>query len=62
MLMSALPDTIGITIQIINRNIAIVGGVTGRTMRHKPVGELVAKISKAHPGGVTAAAEAGDMK
>ena len=55
-LLPTIPKDIRLIISIINREINIVGGVTGRAETHTP-GEVMVEISNIFPGGVSAAAE-----
>lgn len=54
-LLPALPDRIEVTVVTIDRNIDIVGGVTGRA--YAP-GKVLLEVSETYPGGVMAAAQA----
>jgi hypothetical protein len=58
-LLPSLPRKIIFTLEIIDRNIDIVGGVTGRSEAHSPVGDVRLQLSKAYPGGIAGAARAG---
>lgn len=58
-LLPSLPGIIDFTVEIIDRNIDIVGGVTGWSQAHSPEGEIRIQLSNAYPGGVTGAARAG---
>lgn len=58
-LLPGLPGQVHITLGIIDRNIDIVDGVTGRSEAHNPVGEVRIELSNAYPGGVAGAARAG---
>ena len=53
-LLPTLPDVIDVTAMVIDRNVDIVGGVTGRA---DAPGKVLIEISSAFPGGVTAAAQ-----
>jgi hypothetical protein len=52
-LLPTLPDVIGVTAMVIDRNVDIVGGVTGRA---NAPGKVVIEISSGFPGGISAAA------
>lgn len=58
-LLKGLPDTIEVTVRVMNRNVDIVGGVTGRADEHKPVGKIIVEISNVYPGGIEKAADDG---
>ena len=58
-LLPALPGQLRITLGIIDRNIDIVDGVTGRSEAHSPVGDVRIELSNVFPGGVSGAARAG---
>ena len=58
-LLPTLPDTIHITISLVDWDLEIVGGVSGRSDAHTPVGEVILWLSHSHPGGIDAAVEAG---
>ena len=53
-LLPGLPDSIHVTVGITNRNIDVVGGVTGRADRP---GAITIDLSSVFPGGVVAAGE-----
>lgn len=57
LLLPHLPQNIEVDIQIIDRNIDVVGGVSGRTESNVPP-LVVIEISKVFPGGITAAVKA----
>lgn len=57
-LLPHLPNDIEVLVTIIDRNIDIVGGVTGRTESNVPALVFI-EISKVFPGGISAAASAG---
>jgi hypothetical protein len=52
-LLPALPDAIEVTAVVIDRNVDIVGGVTGRA---DAPGKVLIEISSVFPGGISAAA------
>ena len=54
-LLPALPDAIEVTAMAIDRNVDIVGGVTGRA---DAPGRVLIEISRVYPGGISAAAKA----
>ena len=54
-----LPDSINIEVQLIDRNIDIVDGVTGRTNEHKPSGKIIMEVSTVYPGGPVKAVQSG---
>jgi uncharacterized protein YjaZ len=56
MLLPTLPVVIEVTVVIINRNIDVVGGVTGRA---NAPGMVLLELSNVFPGGVSAAARTG---
>ena len=53
-LLPTLPKDIRIIVSIIDRNVDMVGGVTGRAETHTP-GEMIVEISNVFPGGISAA-------
>ncbi|MCB1025211.1 MAG: hypothetical protein KDB79_12520 [Acidobacteria bacterium] len=55
-LLPSLPENIKVTLIAIDRNIDIVGGVSGRA---DAPGEVIIEISKVFPGGITAASKTG---
>jgi len=55
-LLPTLPDAIEVTATVIDRNVDIVGGVTGRA---DAPGKVLIEISSVFPGGVSAAAQSG---
>lgn len=57
-LMPSLPQKITVKLSIMDRNLDIVGGTTGRTQKHKPNGEVYVYLSNLHPGGVQGAINA----
>lgn len=58
-LLPALPGNIDFTVEIIDRNIDIVSGVTGWSEAHSPKGDIRLQLSNVYPGGVAAAARDG---
>jgi hypothetical protein len=56
-LLPGLPGNITVEVHIIDRNIDVVGGATGRTGSNVPP-LLIIEISKVFPGGITAAVNA----
>ena len=57
-LMPSLPEKIEVIITIMDRDINIVGGTTGRTQKHDPEGQVYVYISNMHPEGVQGSIEA----
>ena len=55
-LLPNLPDSINVAVEIVDWNIDVVGGVTGRTETNSPL-QVVIQISETYPGGVVKAAE-----
>ncbi|WP_421807197.1 DUF2268 domain-containing putative Zn-dependent protease [Flagellimonas sp.] len=55
-LLPNLPDSINVAVEIVDWNIDVVGGVTGRTETNSPP-QVVIQISETYPGGVSKAAE-----
>jgi hypothetical protein len=55
-LLPNLPDSINVALEIVDWNIDVVGGVTGRTETNSPP-QVVIQISETYPGGVVKAAE-----
>ena len=55
-LLPTLPEQIEVTATVIDRNVDIVGGVTGRA---DAPGKVLVEISRVFPGGVSAAAQGG---
>lgn len=58
-LLPTLPRQLRITLGIIDRNIDIVDGATGRSEAHSPAGDVRIELSNVFPGGVSGAARAG---
>lgn len=58
-LLPNLPKDIKLTIMLIDRKIDGVGGVTGRTNRHNPKGDVIIQLSTMYLGGIKAAAKRG---
>lgn len=56
-LLPDLPQDIEVDVQIIDRNIDVVGGVSGRTESNVPA-LVIIEVSKVFPGGITAAVDA----
>lgn len=54
-LLTDLPDSVIVYVDFIDRDIEVVGGVTGRTLRHKIRGEIVVEISTVYPSGISGA-------
>ena len=54
-LLPELPEDIKVILEIMPRNIDIVGGTTGRAQKLDPYGEVYVYISNVYPGGVKAA-------
>jgi uncharacterized protein YjaZ len=59
MVLEGLPDMVIIEVQIIDRDLQSVDGVTGWTNEHNPAGKIVALVSEVYPGGVLQAVKAG---
>lgn len=57
--LEGLPARVVIEVQIIDRDLQTVDGVTGWTNEHDPVGKMVALISGVYPGGVVQATKVG---
>lgn len=51
-LMPSLPQKITVILTIMDRDLDIVGGTTGRTQKHDPHGEVYVYLSNLHPKGV----------
>lgn len=58
-ILEKLPDSVIIEVQIIDRDLGTVDGVTGWTNEHLPTGKIVALISAVYPGGALQAAKDG---
>ncbi len=56
-LLPSIPEDIRLIVTIIDREINIVGGVTGRADTHNPAGEIIIEISNVFPGGIVAASK-----
>jgi hypothetical protein len=56
-LLPGLPENITVEVHIIDRDIDVVGGITGRTESNVPP-LVIIEISKVFPGGITAAVDA----
>ena len=55
-LLPQLPDSITVAVEIVDWNLDVVGGVTGRTETNSPPFVAI-QISEKYPGGVTAASQ-----
>jgi len=58
-ILKKLPDSVIIEVQIIDRDLQTVDGVSGWTTEHLPTGKIVALISEVYPGGALQAAKEG---
>ncbi|MEP0006435.1 MAG: DUF2268 domain-containing putative Zn-dependent protease [Balneola sp.] len=58
-ILEKLPASVIIRVQIIDRDLQTVDGVTGWTNEHDPIGRIVVLISKVYPGGPLQAAKDG---
>ena len=54
-----IPDSVIIKVQIIDRDLQTVDGVTGWTSEHDPVGKIAVLISDVYPGGILQATKDG---